>query len=265
MSQPQILLTNDDGILSPGLWAAAEALSALGYVNVVAPREQWSGAGRSLPNTSDGIITPQIVTVNNQDWTVYSVGGTPAHQCCMPCMKSCPAAAGGFGHQWKNIGLGVTISGTVGNPGRRRPGHPALAISLEPTHSHHLSYSTDRDSPPRRTYPLSPPLRLNGSCRTARIKWTCPAIQRWRRPGWSRASRAWAISSLCAPSAAPGTSRRRWAAAAPHIDSDQPSTDVYVHAPCARSRHPLSLDLTSRRLDEIRNSLIVAKNPPSPL
>ncbi|MCL4258148.1 MAG: hypothetical protein KJZ53_06415, partial [Anaerolineales bacterium] len=27
--RPQILLTNDDGINSPGLWAAAEALSAL--------------------------------------------------------------------------------------------------------------------------------------------------------------------------------------------------------------------------------------------
>jgi broad specificity polyphosphatase/5'/3'-nucleotidase SurE len=28
----QILLSNDDGIDSPGLWAAAEALSELGYV-----------------------------------------------------------------------------------------------------------------------------------------------------------------------------------------------------------------------------------------
>ena len=34
--------------------------------------------GRSLPNTSDGIITEQKVTVNSQDWTVYSVGGSPA-------------------------------------------------------------------------------------------------------------------------------------------------------------------------------------------
>ena len=44
----QILLTNDDGIDSPGLWAAAEALSTLGYVHVVAPIEQWSG-GRPQP------------------------------------------------------------------------------------------------------------------------------------------------------------------------------------------------------------------------
>ena len=54
--KPQILLTNDDGILSPGLWAAAASLSKLGFVTVTAPREQSSGAGRGLPSTSEGII-----------------------------------------------------------------------------------------------------------------------------------------------------------------------------------------------------------------
>src|SRR5512143_2975047 len=74
----QILLTNDDGIQSPGLWAAAESLSALGFVHVVAPRDQFSGAGRSLPSNSDGIIAEQKVTIHGKEWTVYSVGGTPA-------------------------------------------------------------------------------------------------------------------------------------------------------------------------------------------
>ena len=77
-SKPQILLTNDDGILSPGLWAAAASLSKIGFVTVTAPREQSSGAGRSLPSTSDGIIEEQQVEVNGQEWTVFSVGGTPA-------------------------------------------------------------------------------------------------------------------------------------------------------------------------------------------
>ena len=35
-------------------------------------------AGRSLPNTSDGIIQQQRVHVNDQEWTVFSVGGSPA-------------------------------------------------------------------------------------------------------------------------------------------------------------------------------------------
>ena len=80
MAKPQILLTNDDGIRSPGLWAAAEALSELGYVTVVAPRDQSSGMGRSLPTTSDGIIREEHLQVNGQDWPVYAVGGTPAQR-----------------------------------------------------------------------------------------------------------------------------------------------------------------------------------------
>ena len=82
MKKPQILLTNDDGIQSPGLWTAATALSELGYVYVVAPRDQFSGAGRSFPITSDGIIQPQTMHVNGKDWTVYALGGTPAQVCC---------------------------------------------------------------------------------------------------------------------------------------------------------------------------------------
>ena len=78
LNKPQILLTNDDGILSPGLWAAAAALEEIGYVHVVAPREQSSGMGRSMPNSSDGIIEPKQVTVNQREWTVYAVGGSPA-------------------------------------------------------------------------------------------------------------------------------------------------------------------------------------------
>ena len=78
MAKLQILLTNDDSILSPGLWAAAESLSALGFVTVVAPREQSSAMGRSLPPSSDGIISKETVEVGGKNWTVYAVGGTPA-------------------------------------------------------------------------------------------------------------------------------------------------------------------------------------------
>ena len=85
MKKPQILLTNDDGIRSPGLWAAATALSNLGYVTVTAPREQSSGAGRSLPNTSDGIIVEEQVQVNDQTWSVFAVGGSPAQSVLHAC------------------------------------------------------------------------------------------------------------------------------------------------------------------------------------
>jgi len=76
--RPQILLSNDDGILSPGLWAAARELAKVGYVTVAAPREQHSGAGRSVPAWTNGEIKPTLLTIGDQEWTCYAVGGSPA-------------------------------------------------------------------------------------------------------------------------------------------------------------------------------------------
>lgn len=147
MSKRQILLTNDDGIQSPGLWAAAEALSSLGFVTVAAPRDQSSGTGRSLPLTSDGIIQPEIVTVDGKDWTVYAVGGTPAQAVqhgILEIMPERPDLVVSGINYGENVGTGVTISGTVGAAIEAAAmGIPALAISLETEQQHHLSYSTD--------------------------------------------------------------------------------------------------------------------------
>ena len=145
----QILLTNDDGIQSPGLWAAAGALSELGYVHVVAPRDQFSGAGRSLPSTSDGIITPQQMQVNGKLWTVYSVGGTPAqailHAICEILPERPDLVVSGINYG-ENLGAGVTVSGTVGAAMEGAGnGIPALAVSLETDTADHLSYSTRID------------------------------------------------------------------------------------------------------------------------
>jgi 5'-nucleotidase len=143
----QILLTNDDGIQSPGLWAAAEALSTLGFVHVAAPRDQFSGAGRSLPITSDGIITPQNVTVHGKEWTVYSIGGTPAQAVQHAILEILPRqpdlVVSGINYG-ENVGTGITVSGTVGAAMEAASlGIPALAISLETDQAHHLSYSTE--------------------------------------------------------------------------------------------------------------------------
>jgi 5'-nucleotidase len=147
MAKKQILLTNDDGIRSPGLWAAAEALSALGYVTVAAPREQSSGMGRSMPVTSDGIITEEKVQVDGQEWLVYAVGGSPAQAVqhgileIMPQRPDLVVSGINYG---ENLGLGVSVSGTVGAAMEAVAiGVPALAISLETDKEHHLSYSND--------------------------------------------------------------------------------------------------------------------------
>jgi 5'-nucleotidase len=46
--KPSILLTNDDGVSSVGLWAAYEALAPIAEVTVVAPATQQSAVGRSI-------------------------------------------------------------------------------------------------------------------------------------------------------------------------------------------------------------------------
>ena len=149
MGKTQILLTNDDGIHSPGLWAAAEALSDLGFVTVAAPRDQSSGMGRSLPGSSDGIIRPEVLRVGGRDWTVYAVGGSPAQAVLHALLEIMPEppdlVVSGINYG-ENLASGVTVSGTVGAAMEAAShGIPALAASLETDRAHHLTYSTDVD------------------------------------------------------------------------------------------------------------------------
>ena len=147
--KPHILLTNDDGIRSPGLWAAASELSRIGYVTVAAPREQSSGMGRSLPSTSDGIIRKEQVQVNGQEWSVYAVGGSPAQSVLHGVLEIVPhkpdLIVSGINYG-ENVGLGITISGTVGAAMEAAAmGFPALAISLQTETQYHLTHSEDID------------------------------------------------------------------------------------------------------------------------
>lgn len=144
-ARPLILLTNDDGIRSPGLWAAAEALSAVGYVTVAAPREQSTGTGRSMPITSDGAIHEEQVTVGGKTWKVYAVGGTPAQAVQHAIFELTPrkpdliVAGINYG---ENLTTGISISGTVGAALEGAAfGIPALAVSQETDSSYFLSYS----------------------------------------------------------------------------------------------------------------------------
>ncbi len=149
MPEPQILLTNDDGIQSPGLWAAAAALSTIGFVHVVAPRDQWSGAGRSLPGTTDGVIRPETVQVNGKSWQVYAAGATPAQAVLYAVLEILPQrpdlVVSGINYG-ENAGSGVTISGTVGAAlEAAAEGIPALAVSLQTDIEHHRSHRSYSD------------------------------------------------------------------------------------------------------------------------
>jgi 5'-nucleotidase len=71
-----ILVTNDDGISSPGLWALAEAMSRLGQTLVVAPDKQQSGVGTSV--SLYGGINIVEVPSSIPNVRAYAVSGTPS-------------------------------------------------------------------------------------------------------------------------------------------------------------------------------------------
>jgi 5'-nucleotidase len=148
-TKPRILLTNDDGIRSPGLWTAARELSQIGYVTVAAPREQSTGMGRSLPSTSDGIIRREKVEVNGQEWEAYAVGGSPAQavlHALFEILDHKPDIVLSGINYGENVGMGITISGTVGAAMEAASfGIPSVAVSLQTDPQYHLSHSEDVD------------------------------------------------------------------------------------------------------------------------
>ena len=135
MKSSSILLTNDDGIESRGLWAAAESLAAVGEVTVVAPSQQWSGAGRSFPRHTTGRIEILQKTYGGKKFQAYAVDGSPAQVvlfALFEILKAPPdlvVAGINFG---ENVGFGITISGTVGAVLEAAAGGlRALAVSQE--------------------------------------------------------------------------------------------------------------------------------------
>jgi 5'-nucleotidase len=145
----QILLTNDDSIHSPGLWAAAEALDTLGYVHVVAPRDQQTSTGHSMPIHSSGIIEEMTLQVNGRSWQVFSVDGSPGQSVLhgiYDVIGELPDIVVSGINYGENVGAGITISGTVGAALEAASiGIPALAVSMQTGSEHHLSLSQDVD------------------------------------------------------------------------------------------------------------------------
>jgi 5'-nucleotidase len=147
--RPLVLFTNDDGIGSPGLWAAVEAFAEVAEVLVCAPREQQSGMGRSLPVASTGRIHAETRLILKSEMTVYSVDGTPAQAVQHGVLELAPRpvslVVSGINYG-ENAGNGVTISGTVGAALEAASlGIPAIAASQQTRHDLHHTYSKEVD------------------------------------------------------------------------------------------------------------------------
>ena len=143
MANDLILVTNDDGIASDGLRAAVEALLPLGDVFVVAPNQQWSGAGRAMPRRVSGDLVPvPYKTYVGVHVPAYAMDTSPA-LCIVHAMlellnRKPDLVVSGINYG-ENLSTEITISGTIGAALEAAAfGIPALAVSMSMPVSAHL-------------------------------------------------------------------------------------------------------------------------------
>ena len=98
----RILISNDDGIYSPGITCLAEVAAEFGTVRIVAPTIQQSSMGHAI--TPSRPLSYSRTRMNDLD--AYSVDGTPA---------DCVALGA---HQWESVDVvlsGVNCGLNLGN------------------------------------------------------------------------------------------------------------------------------------------------------
>ncbi len=136
MMRPLILITNDDGIFSPGLLAAAEAVADLGELLIVAPHTQQTSMSRSLPSgPAFGMIEEVALTIRSEPHAGYAVHGSPALAVVHALFELAdrpPALCVSGINYGENVGMTTLVSGTVGAAlEASMSGIPALAVSRE--------------------------------------------------------------------------------------------------------------------------------------
>ena len=152
-TRPLILLTNDDGIRSPGLLAAAAAVCDLGDLLLAAPAEQQTGMSRAVPPIPNRRIYPTRVPVGCQEMPAYAIESTPAQAVSYGILALAPAVfdrrpdlvISGINYG-ENLGTTVTASGTVGAALQAAEmGVRGLAVSLETDKAYHYHHGHDVD------------------------------------------------------------------------------------------------------------------------
>ena len=136
----KILVTNDDGIASPGLHALAEALRALGEVWIVAPDRERNAVGHAL-------TLHKPIRITRVDRRVFSINGTPT-DCVNLALKrlvrGSPALVVSGINRGLNLGDDVTYSGTVSAALEGTiMGVPSIAVSQEGHHTFRFKVAAD--------------------------------------------------------------------------------------------------------------------------
>jgi 5'-nucleotidase len=135
-----ILVTNDDGVSSPGLEALLENIRDLGEVVVVAPAEQQTSVGRSVSRKK---VVEYSKTIINGIKT-FAVNATPATCVLLAIEKFLrrkpDLVASGINYG-ENLAATITMSGTMGAAIEAVTyGVPSIAVSLQTPPKFHTSH-----------------------------------------------------------------------------------------------------------------------------
>src|SRR5690349_5106279 len=132
-----ILVTNDDGIYAPGLFALVQGMRNLGNVTVLAPDRNWSGGG--YVKTLDRAL--RVKEVRLADGTqAFASDGAPSDCVALATLgyfkEPIDLVVSGI-NAGANLGHDVTYSGTVTAAMEAViAGIPGVAVSLEMLDGH---------------------------------------------------------------------------------------------------------------------------------
>jgi len=148
-TRPLLFLTNDDGIASPGLEAAARAVLGLGEILVVAPSTQQTAMGRSFRGRRDAVLEPIALEVDGHPIRAFHAEGSPAtvvrHALQVLCPERLPDLLISGINYGENVGTSISASGTVGAAIEAASmGIPALAAALQ-VHPSDFLHHGDQD------------------------------------------------------------------------------------------------------------------------
>ncbi|HEV7666082.1 MAG TPA: 5'/3'-nucleotidase SurE [Chloroflexota bacterium] len=127
-----ILVTNDDGVDSPGLSALARALRAVEDVCVIAPNRNWTAAGHT--KTLDRPLRVTQIKLPGTRIPAFASDGTPSDCVALGFLGVAPErprlVVSGI-NTGPNLGSDITYSGTVSAAMESVvSGVPAIAVSL---------------------------------------------------------------------------------------------------------------------------------------
>lgn len=252
----RILISNDDGIYSPGLAALAEVASRFGEVRVVAPDVEQSSMSHAITSSRPLSYRHTPIAAFKGRYEAYRVNGTPA---------DCVALGA---HNWERIdvvfsgiNLGTNLGSAVWHSGTLAAAKQAALIGLRGIAFSTPVTETEPDFValmpwvekaiamllPERNLPL---VNVNVPVKPEGICWTRQAIQHY--------------DGRVVPAKDPMGRQHYWYTIVP-IEHAEEGTDRWAMARSYVSITPLRLDLTDdARLEQSRTKLGCARGGVTP-